>query len=69
MSEMFWRGRMKEFVFKDTGKTTYSIQAQDIHDAEKMFDLLWLHQHKSIMKKAEELGITLKMQQNIWIEY
>lgn len=60
---------MEEVVFKDTSKTIYTIQAETVEQAEKMFDIVWMHQHKSMMKKAEELGINLKIKQDIWIEY
>tara|TARA_R100000808_G_scaffold11589_1_gene29609 strand:+ start:359 stop:541 length:183 start_codon:yes stop_codon:yes gene_type:complete len=60
---------MKEFVFKDTSKTTYCIEAENIEQAEKMFDNLWLHKHRSAMKQAKKLGVKLRLKQNVWIEY
>mgnify|MGYP003628161547 FL=1 len=58
---------MKQYKFKDTSRTIYQIEADNIEQAEKIFDTLWLHKQHSIDDICTQYNI--HRTQNIWIEY
>ena len=58
---------MKQYQFKDMSRTIYQIEANNIEQAERIFDIMWLHKQHSIDNFCIKKNINRT--QKIWIEY